>query len=59
MKLILAIFFDFCYTFPMQNSLSNFDFYPKETSLSQISEKAFNRLSFTFTKETDMSFPAC
>jgi len=35
----------------MQNSLSNFDFYPKETSLSQISEKAFNRLSFTFTKE--------
>ena len=51
MKLILAIFFDFCYTFPMQNSLSNFDFYPKETSLSQISEKAFNRLSFTFTKE--------
>ena len=34
-----------------QNSLSDFDFFPAENSLSNTAEKAFNRLSFTFTKE--------
>lgn len=38
----------------MQDSrffLSDFDFFPNETTLSNASEKAFSRLSFTFTHE--------
>ncbi|MBQ4379625.1 MAG: fumarate hydratase [Treponema sp.] len=31
--------------------LQNFDFYQNETSLSKTAEKAFSRLSFTFTRE--------
>ena len=34
-----------------QNSLSDFDFFPSETELSRVAEKAFARLSFTFTRE--------
>ena len=34
-----------------QNSLSDFDFFPGETELSETAEQAFSRLSFTFTKE--------
>lgn len=34
-----------------QNSLSDFDYFPAEKSLSNTAEKAFKRLSFTFTKE--------
>lgn len=33
------------------NPLSDFDFIPNETSLSGVAEKAFSRLSFTFTHE--------
>ena len=35
----------------LQNSLSDFDFFPAETELSRVAEKAFSRLSFTFPKE--------
>ena len=34
-----------------ESNLGNFDFIPNESSLALLAEKAFQRLSFTFTKE--------